>query len=322
MTPEERWADPVVGQLVPSPHADAVREMFRLRRAGGSWTECCDLLDAAEVPNRSGGGWTHRAAARIVRNEVYKGCAFQGEIRNEAAHEPLVEPSLWDACQPAGPGVRTRGSEGALMAGLARCASCGRALVPSITDGRYRCRPKIIAGAEPCDAPASAPMAALDRLATGVFFLAHDRVFGGRYQRARQAPDLSAQEREATRARAAYENLLAAIEADDDAGADALELLRRKRARLEEAERALLEACEAAGLDDEAATLTRERFEAMPVAERRRWLRAWGVEATVTRAAERGQPLHERLEVAVTRPTADGWDEVAETGELERLLLA
>jgi hypothetical protein len=165
-------------------------------------------------------------------------------------------------------------------------------------------------------------MAALDRLATGVFFLAHDRVFGGRYQRARQAPDLSAQEREATRARAAYENLLAAIEADDDAGADALELLRRKRARLEEAERALLEACEAAGLDDEAATLTRERFEAMPVAERRRWLRAWGVEATVTRAAERGQPLHERLEVAVTRPTADGWDEVAETGELERLLLA
>src|SRR5713101_385440 len=51
---EERWADPVVGQLVPSEHAEHVRALFKLRAGGGSWNECAKLMESRGVPNRKG----------------------------------------------------------------------------------------------------------------------------------------------------------------------------------------------------------------------------------------------------------------------------
>src|SRR5713101_8433409 len=54
LTREERWADPVAGQLVPSEQAEQVRALFKLRAGGGSWNECAKLMESRGVPNRKG----------------------------------------------------------------------------------------------------------------------------------------------------------------------------------------------------------------------------------------------------------------------------
>jgi Recombinase len=127
--------------------AAAAKRVFDLRaqRPRPSWSECCRVLEEAGVLNRRGEPyWTHGAVAKIVRNPAYLGQARLGQFVKEGAHEPLVDPATWRAAQSAA-GETTRGSEGALLAGVLLCTCCGRRMTPSLKDGRYRCRPRIVA---------------------------------------------------------------------------------------------------------------------------------------------------------------------------------
>jgi DNA invertase Pin-like site-specific DNA recombinase len=281
LSPEQRWADPVVGQLVPSQQAEHIRALFRLRAAGGSWNECAQLLESRGLPNRNGEPfWLLSATQAIIRNPVYRGEAYlrskgkqAGDFVNSEAHEPIVDAILWRKAQPKR-GKPRRSSEGALLAGILRCACCGRRLSPS---GRYyRCRPRMVTGPE-CNAPASVPAAEVEALVTRDFLAAIA------YRPAAPTPaDLTAFEQAVALAKAGEAKWEEAVTSGEFDPATALKGHAAAKARREEAEEKLAERRAAAGLDNERVTLA-ERWETLTVAERRRTLQAFGVTAQVRR---------------------------------------
>jgi DNA invertase Pin-like site-specific DNA recombinase len=304
LTREQRWADPVVGQLVPGGQAEQVRALFRLRAAGGSWNECAKLMESAGVPNRKGEPfWLLSAVQAIIRNPVYRGEAYlrskgkqAGDFVNPEAHEPIVDAILWRKAQPK-QGTPRRSSEGALLAGILRCACCGRRLSPS--GGYYRCRPRMVTGPE-CPAPASAPRVELEALVLRGFFdwLAYRPL-------AAAPPDLAPLEQAVALAKADEttwkEAALAGTVAPEVVGPayDAA------KARREQAEKRLFEARQSAGLDDERLTLA-ERWATMTIPQRRRALQAFEVVAYIARGR---QPLDERLRIELRgAPVGDGWE--------------
>lgn len=305
LTAEERWADPVRRQLVPSEHAGAIRDLFKLRAAGGSWTECAKLLEERGVLNMKGEPfWNHSAVHTAIRNPVYKGRAFllsrgkqDGDMINEQAHEPIVDPLLWRAAQPQKGKPRKKASDGALLSGVLRCASCKRRLSPS--ERFYRCRPRMVSGPE-CHAPANVPAAEVEALVTRAFFdwMAYRPV-------APAPPDLAPLEQAVALAKADEAKWKEAAVAGTVAPEVVGPAYDAAKARREEAEKRLFEARQTAGLDDERLTLA-ERWGTMGVPERRRALQAFEVTAYVERGR---QPVDERLTIHLRgSPVSDGWE--------------
>jgi DNA invertase Pin-like site-specific DNA recombinase len=122
------------GRLRPNaataPH---VRELFLRRAAGDSWRDLAALLD--EKAPRERGSWPVTTLNRMIANRAYLGEAYAGGIVNREAHEPLVSAVEWHAAQGVRQLGRRRNGEGALLAGLIRCASCGRTMTRT-ADGR------------------------------------------------------------------------------------------------------------------------------------------------------------------------------------------
>ena len=308
LTPEKRWADPVRRQLVPSEEAPVILALFKLRAAKGSWSECCKLLEDAGVPNAKGQPeWIHSSVQAIIRNPVYKGWAHlcskgkqDGDIINEQAHQPIVDPLLWKSAQPK-PGKPRRTTDGSLLSGLLRCACCGRTLTPSMSTQHsyYRCRPRMVTGPT-CDAPASAPAGAIEALVTRAFFdwLAYRPV-------ASAPPDLARLEQAVALAKADEAKWKEAAVAGTVAPEVVGPAYDAAKARREQAEKQLFETRQTAGLDDERLTLA-ERWGKMSVSERRRALQAFDVVAYVERGR---QPLDERVTIELRgSPTGDGWE--------------
>jgi DNA invertase Pin-like site-specific DNA recombinase len=308
LTPEQRWSDPVKRQLVPSEHAPAILALFKLRAAKGSWSECCRLVEEAGVPNAKGRPqWIHSSVQAIIRNPVYKGWAYlrskgkqDGDIINETAHQPIVDPLLWKAAQPK-EGKPRRTSDGALLSGVLRCACCGRKLTPSTSKQHsyYRCRPRMVSGPE-CDAPASVPAAEVEGLVTRAFFdwMAYRPV-------APAPPDLAPLEQAAALAKADEAKWKEAAVAGTVAPEVVGPAYDAAKARREQAEKQLFDARQTAGLDDERLTLA-ERWGTMTIPERRRALQALEVVAYVERGR---QPADERVTIELRgSPVSDGWE--------------
>ena len=312
LTPEQRWADPVRRQLVPSEQAPAILALFKLRAAKGSWSECCKLLEDAGVPNAKGQPeWIHSSVQAIIRNPVYKGWAHlrskgkqDGDIVNEQAHQPIVDPLLWKAAQPK-EGKPRRTTDGSLLSGLLRCACCGRTLTPSTSArkgkvyGYYRCRPRMVSGPK-CDAPASVPAAEVEALVTRAFFdwMAYRPVGPA-------PPDLAPLEQAVALAKADEAKWKEAAVAGTVAPEVVGPAYDAAKARREQAEKRLFEARQTAGLDDERLTLA-ERWGTMSVPERRRALQAFEVVAYVERGR---QPVDERVTIELRgSPAGDGWE--------------
>jgi site-specific DNA recombinase len=137
------------GRLEPDPvAAPVIREVFRKRAAGASWNDLCDYLDAA-LPRENGGGWTRQTVTSMVSRRVYLGEAHQGDAVNADAHEPIVTRAEWEAAQAGGQRTPRR-KDGALLAGILRCAGCGYAMTRQ-SDGKrgysnYNCRKRHGAG--------------------------------------------------------------------------------------------------------------------------------------------------------------------------------
>ena len=138
-------------KLIPGPDADAVREAFRLRAAGGSWSQVGAVLDVGAS-----------SAAKIIRNRVYLGEITVGEWHNPAAHPPLLDREMWEAAQIYHPARPDLGDSGVLLKGLIRCAGCSRTM--SFSEKSYRCL-----GRAPCDLRARIPVALIDPIAERVF---------------------------------------------------------------------------------------------------------------------------------------------------------
>ena len=115
------------GPLLPDPtNAPLVRELFRRRAAGAGPSELSDWLYAEGAKTAFGRDrFSHRAIKDILRNDVYIGVASAGpEIRNEQAHEPLVDRETFDAVQWRGVQFRPRSESPSPIRPLLRCAGC------------------------------------------------------------------------------------------------------------------------------------------------------------------------------------------------------
>lgn len=146
--------------------AAVVRELFELRAAGGSWRELGALFLL-----RTGRPRAQAALAHMLANRKYLGTVWFEELENTEAHEAIVSEELFQAANrprrgPAprrGPGVKS------LLAGIARCGTCGGPLNSTISGTKkypirvYKCVQGRLAGI--CDAPVMANEAKVDAIA-------------------------------------------------------------------------------------------------------------------------------------------------------------
>jgi site-specific DNA recombinase len=126
--------------LVVEPDAAVIRELFRRRALGASWTELADFLTASGVTSSKGSAaWSVTGASSLVKNRVYLGEARSGKYLNPNAHEPIVTRAEFDAAQSSRTLLKPQdGSVAslALLGGLVRCAGCGHTL--KIAGGRSK----------------------------------------------------------------------------------------------------------------------------------------------------------------------------------------
>jgi DNA invertase Pin-like site-specific DNA recombinase len=101
-----------------------VTELFQRRADGAGYTALSNWLeDRGAVTQRGRVKWSLRAVKDIIGNDVYLGVASAGELRNEAAHEPLTDPVTFRRSQR--PGVRPGPSDDpSPIRNLLRCAGC------------------------------------------------------------------------------------------------------------------------------------------------------------------------------------------------------
>jgi len=163
------------GTLVPNEHAPAVAEAFRLRAAGKSWKAVCAYLNAHGVPTPYGStNWHTGSVQHIIGNRAYLGEARSGRHTNPDAHPAIIDRATWEAAQLVrGPSI-PRG-DGALLAGLLRCASCRYTMKPdrmTLRSGErvriYRCRGEHSAGR--CRSRASVLGSVIEPYVECVFF--------------------------------------------------------------------------------------------------------------------------------------------------------
>jgi hypothetical protein len=136
--------------------APTVAEMFRLRPTGVSDTGLARYLE-----ERTGISYDPRSIAAMFKNRAYVGERIYAGQVTAGAHPAIVTEEEWMAAQRKPRGVKRSGTK-SLLAGIARCATCGRklSLDRSGSTPTYRCprdgkRPK-------CPAPASIRADVLD----------------------------------------------------------------------------------------------------------------------------------------------------------------
>jgi len=135
--------------------AGTVADAFRWRARGKSYREIATLLEKRSVRGPyDNQHWTTAAVAKLLANPVYLGQARSGRHVCEDAHPAIVTRPEWEAAQ----GVKTiqpaRSEDGALLAGILRCAGCRYVLKPdTMLDANtlehlrnYRCRGDHAAG--------------------------------------------------------------------------------------------------------------------------------------------------------------------------------
>lgn len=146
------------------PHATVapiVRELFTRRATGQGWTTLANWMNTTGAVGPYGNAhWTNSTLAAIVSNRVYLGEARSGQYANPQAHEPIVSRAEWEAAQSVRTVATGRNGDGALLAGLVRCAGCRYVVKADTMKGRdgerlriYRCRKHHPAGE--CPAPAT-----------------------------------------------------------------------------------------------------------------------------------------------------------------------
>jgi hypothetical protein len=143
--------DPRTRALVPDGHADEVRALFLMRAAG------VPVSDLARQVGMTSAGIRH-----LLSNRAYLGELRVGPHLNPVAHEPLVDPATWERVQRPRARPPRAAAQPALLAGLARCAGCGRRLSRGGSARRpvYACPGR--AAVPACPAPAAVAVHLLD----------------------------------------------------------------------------------------------------------------------------------------------------------------
>jgi hypothetical protein len=115
------------GTIEPNEDAPHVREVFRRRVRGDSWTSLAAHLDAAGVKPGRSERWARTSVSKMLKSRTYLGEVRSGEFVNADAHEAIVSEDEWLAANRSGTVRKKTGrlSSQAMLAGLVRCAGCG-----------------------------------------------------------------------------------------------------------------------------------------------------------------------------------------------------
>lgn len=158
--------DPVRKQRTINPaEAEVVRTIFRLACQGLSAHLIARYLNERGIPSKTGKRWNPLTVRRLLRNPAYKGETYWGreENRRERGKQvrrlrdpsewvllpeftpPIVDPATWEEAQKAFRGPHARSGKAVayyMLAGMLRCATCGKPMTGSLLGRRrryYRC---------------------------------------------------------------------------------------------------------------------------------------------------------------------------------------
>lgn len=275
--------------------AAVVGDVFRRRAQGAPLSDLARLLSERKVRGPyDNPHWTAAAVSKLLRNRAYTGEARSGVHVKAGAHPPIVTEAEWQAAQGGRSVSPLRSREGALLAGLLRCAGCRYVMKPDTMRDRdgetvriYRCRGDHAAGRCPAR---SAVMGRIIEPYVVARFL-DELVPGGTLARGkaerRELDDLRVRLAEAERELEAWVTEPALIALGRDLYVSGLEA--RQKA-VDEARKALVETDVDDGLDALDEVDLRELWPTLGVVEQRRLL-ALGIDAVMLR---RGHVLDER----------------------------
>lgn len=155
--------DPIAGPIVSS--------LFQLRADGESLRDVAEFLNESELkPQRGAACFTPNTVHGVLRNRAYLGESRCGEHFRLDAHEPLVEPTLWQAAQR--PFRPKRAARPTLLGGMLRCAGCRMVLHSgsgsSTESPTYVCGRR--SGAGVCPRPVRISGAEIEPLVEDLFF--------------------------------------------------------------------------------------------------------------------------------------------------------
>ena len=123
--------------------APIIAEVFRLRVVGTSNVQIAQFLEDSGLRTMEGHRFDRRSIYTIIHNKAYRGEVHCRPHSNRDAHEAIVDEATWEAAQT--PRRAVRGKATALLAGILRCAGCGRLMMPVKPNSKsspsisYRC---------------------------------------------------------------------------------------------------------------------------------------------------------------------------------------
>lgn len=132
--------DPVTGPVL--------ADVYRRYVAGESVYQLVRWLNARGFRTIEAGVWSERTLRRVMDSGFAAGKFIHGGVLHDGAHEPLIDPALWQAYQDARVDRRARpartGRSQYLLSGLVRCGRCGGSMVAGefghAHAPKYRCR--------------------------------------------------------------------------------------------------------------------------------------------------------------------------------------
>lgn len=146
-----------------------IREIFGRRADGEGYAEIARRLNGKGTKTRLGYPFTATTVGQIIQNPVYRGEAHHGVYRNRDAHEPIVDPALWQQCQHTPHTMKNRYHS--LLGGRIRCGACGRLMnTDSLEETGSRFHVYACTIGDICPAPAYARGDELDPLVEEFIF--------------------------------------------------------------------------------------------------------------------------------------------------------
>jgi site-specific DNA recombinase len=151
-------------RLYPNEAAPFMAKAFALRAKGWNYPRIAAWLNEHAPPRADGRAWAPITVKAQLRRRVYLGVAQWGRHLNSDAHDPIVDPEVWEQAQWRPPGgysapLPSPATEQALLLGIVRCAGCRFRLTRTyVRDGNrrrryYRCIRVRVSGR--CTAPAN-----------------------------------------------------------------------------------------------------------------------------------------------------------------------
>jgi site-specific DNA recombinase len=134
---------PLRGWITPNADAPVIAEAFALAAAGTTYGKVSDFLNESGVRTGRGNTWSVRATKLLLANEVYLGVRVYGSVRQEGAHVGIVDGALWRKVQKRlapqeGAKTRTRGEGHVLGSGLVRCGHCDAPMSKGAASTKYQ----------------------------------------------------------------------------------------------------------------------------------------------------------------------------------------